>query len=356
MWDQVVYSLQLITVFAIQWPLELLGVEFTVTHTFIELEDIGIFEVAYGCSGLRYLLVSISLSSILGMLWFDRAGDKLIIIMCGALLGLISNWLRVAIIIYMGYITDMQSSLVDDHEAFGWILFSFFIFPFCYFMIKWSHSRVVRKNDSVERPVSQAVGIGSGIVLFLLMILVLSASLYNPSPDDFTGDVISIDLTDDWGSLPAGVSIDVGSSYLGPDRVLSNSFYKNTLDDIIRLDVNTYEYIHQQQGSELYAFVNRPYDSTTWQLKSRKAYKNYEIFYLKKHSERHPPMNYYLIRTYLVGGVFYGREKVSRFMQIPELLTGGNRTAMIELVLSCANCIFTKHLDPNKLFSQKSAL
>ncbi|MEH6559786.1 MAG: archaeosortase/exosortase family protein, partial [Oceanicoccus sp.] len=48
-------------------------------------------------------------------------------------LGLFTNWLRIYIIIMVAHFTEMESSLVKDHELFGWLLFFIVCLPLVYF-------------------------------------------------------------------------------------------------------------------------------------------------------------------------------------------------------------------------------
>lgn len=54
-------------------------------------------------------------------------------IFIAAALGLLANWLRIYILVLIGYHTEMQSSLMNDHETFGWVVFAFILIPAIYF-------------------------------------------------------------------------------------------------------------------------------------------------------------------------------------------------------------------------------
>ncbi len=89
--------------------------------------------IAEGCAGIRYLLVSIVFSAIISHLNHYNTASTLLSLAIGALIGLVANWVRILVLILVGYYSNMQSGLMHDHEFFGWIVFAIFILPAMYF-------------------------------------------------------------------------------------------------------------------------------------------------------------------------------------------------------------------------------
>lgn len=86
-----------------------------------------------GCSGLRYLTIALLMAYLISCI-HDYRFRHIIIAFCIAIsLALLSNWIRIFSLVMIGYYTDMQSSLLQDHEMFGWILFACVMFPCIYF-------------------------------------------------------------------------------------------------------------------------------------------------------------------------------------------------------------------------------
>lgn len=84
----------------------------------------GQFEIANGCSGLRYFITSLFLCLL--FVYFNlRSARRIllffIITMAGALL---VNWIRIITIIFIGHLTNMQSSIVGDHNNLGWYVYA----------------------------------------------------------------------------------------------------------------------------------------------------------------------------------------------------------------------------------------
>jgi exosortase len=126
-WDYIIDFLLELTVHVVS-----LLVQLTRLTAFIEGDTIkipsGDIVVAHGCAGLRYLIISSSLSFLSSYLFVDKLKYKILITALGIFLGLFTNWIRVYSLIVIGYVTEMQSSLLTNHETFGWFLF---IVVFC---------------------------------------------------------------------------------------------------------------------------------------------------------------------------------------------------------------------------------
>jgi EpsI family protein len=123
-WHVLVPALQSMTVSVVSTLLRVVAVPAYVTGDYVHIRS-GVFHVEDGCAGLHYFIVAATIAILQGELRGDRllARGKLLALAAG--LALISNWLRVFIIIVAGDLTDMQSYLVRvDHSVFGWIVFA----------------------------------------------------------------------------------------------------------------------------------------------------------------------------------------------------------------------------------------
>lgn len=115
--------LQELTVQAVRWMLMLTSIEAHVAGNFVHIAS-GVFEIAGGCSGLHYFIVSLATAALYSELHNDSWRIRLLTMAMAAALAMFANWIRVAVIIVAGYLTDMQHSLLNDHYYFGWLLFA----------------------------------------------------------------------------------------------------------------------------------------------------------------------------------------------------------------------------------------
>lgn len=108
----------------------------------------GTIQIVDGCSGLRYLTISMVLACYLLMDSQATLKQRLSLLVVAIILGLSTNWLRIYIIVMLGYLTDMQSSLVTEgHETFGWILFCIVASPLIFYSNRLKPSPYSRRPD-----------------------------------------------------------------------------------------------------------------------------------------------------------------------------------------------------------------
>ncbi|MGO1501011.1 MAG: exosortase/archaeosortase family protein [Marinobacter sp.] len=86
-----------------------------------------------GCSGYRYLAISIMLAMMTSILNDFRWRGWAITLLAAATIALIANWVRITILVIVAYETDMQSAMIADHDTMGWIVFGVFVLPALYF-------------------------------------------------------------------------------------------------------------------------------------------------------------------------------------------------------------------------------
>ena len=88
----------------------------------------GSLSIEEACSGLRYLLAALTLGVVYAWLSYQNLRARLLVVMVAAITAIISNIIRVFIVVYLAYKTNMQHPWVSDHLAFGWWLFGGMIF------------------------------------------------------------------------------------------------------------------------------------------------------------------------------------------------------------------------------------
>ena len=83
----------------------------------------GTLSITEACSGLRYLVPGLALGALYGYLYYTSFGTRFIVLLIPAVAAVLVNIVRVFIVVYLGYATDMQHPFVKDHLSLGWYLF-----------------------------------------------------------------------------------------------------------------------------------------------------------------------------------------------------------------------------------------
>jgi exosortase len=110
----------------------------------------GILEIADGCSGLRYFQIGFALSVFAVYKENISLKLKFLVVFIGITLGIITNWIRVLSLIYVGYDSKMTSPLMTDHETHGLVLFAIVIAPLILFINWLAKHYSLNKNDQPQ--------------------------------------------------------------------------------------------------------------------------------------------------------------------------------------------------------------
>lgn len=276
--------------------------------------------IADGCSGLRYFVIAITLAYLMGYLNGYREKQLAVLIVIAAILGLVTNWLRIFILITIGYYTKMESSLMQDHELFGWALFALICLPAIYF------APVVKRAEP-ERGPQVSVTLGGlklillvvltaiGPVLALLATLALSSGVQERPVETATrGDI---------DSMPMMVKAPAGG-YTEVTRVDSGIYRQ--IDRYRREDIN----------DKLVPYLPRLFDNQSWQQYSRQTIDIgtrqvvEAIFQEKNRSLRVAQLQWFVVGDYPTHSPV-----VAKLLQVPAVIQGQNEFQIITLQLEC---------------------
>ena len=149
-WDLLAPALQHLTAWAIGVAGPAVGLPVAVSGTTVFLPGGATFAVERPCSGVDFLTVGLAVVTLHGEL--ERASFRRRAGLIGGmfLLAILSNWVRVILIVAVGYVSHMQSALAtSDHVAFGWVVFACALLLFV-----WAAGR--RRTAEPDAPVTGA--------------------------------------------------------------------------------------------------------------------------------------------------------------------------------------------------------
>lgn len=267
-WDALIPPLQAATVKANEALAALSGMPVIIEGTLVHIPE-GSFEIAGGCSGLNYLIVGLAIAALLGEVNRDPPGRRLLLLALGGGMAILSNWLRVYIIIYAGHASDMTHYLVRvDHYNFGWVLYAFVLAGF--FLL----ARQLPSLGPSPQPESPAAGkraawagLAGGVLALAFGPGLAHVSRYLAERNPLT-DVGGVSLYDSgiagpWRALPAsGEWVPV---FPGADHESLADFENG--DELITAYAATY--LRQHQGRELISHDSRIEGSRTGRLVQR---------------------------------------------------------------------------------------
>jgi exosortase len=90
----------------------------------------GTFHIADGCAGLNYLLAGLVVGAFYALFLVKGWRKQIAVVGLAAFIAIVGNWVRVAAIIVIGHVTEMQLGPFEDHLWFGWVVFTLGLVPF----------------------------------------------------------------------------------------------------------------------------------------------------------------------------------------------------------------------------------
>lgn len=274
-WDEFSPILQLATVFVNEHLLSLVGIPADIKEFYIQL-SVGTFVVESGCSGIRYLIVGLFLASFYSQLFYRSWRKTAALVLIAAFLSIFANWVRVFGIILAGHYTDMKTSLVHEHELFGWLVYLVVaLIPLLIVAGKLDH-REQPKYLNVSESSSHKSGDRNSIHYRFLVV----ASLFALLPTIFPlvlAETLS-DTASHW--KPELPSVRTGwngplkyadfwhPEFHDPDYDMSGVYVSDKLE---RVQVQFIGYRHQRQGKELIYYENSLFDPSQWEQESQRV-------------------------------------------------------------------------------------
>ncbi len=207
----------------------------------------GSWAVVEACSGVRYLIASLTVGTLYAYLNYQSMRRRIMFIGVAILVPIVANWLRAYMIVMTGHYSGNTIAVGVDHLIYGWVFFGIVILLMFIIGARWAepepHSDVqkARRSGSQQSPVPAGrmwlVAIAVAIVLALPLVAksALEANAITAKPSlvlndaDLqpwqAADATEIGFTPHFGNSSA----DLNKAYSQADRVVGVylGYYRN---------------------------------------------------------------------------------------------------------------------------------
>jgi EpsI family protein len=164
----------------------------------------GSWSVVEECSGIRYLIATVTLGIVYSYVTYASVKKRLIFTLLSFIVPILANTLRAYIIVLLGHYSGMKIAVGTDHILYGWVLFGIIIFILFYIGNFWRDSR-----DEFNRkaPVSAgnsrsgraATYLSVGIILIVLIQLFYHSRTISPDQQISTNESLeALSVLDGW--------------------------------------------------------------------------------------------------------------------------------------------------------------
>ena len=168
----------------------------------------GSWSVVEACSGVRYLISSITLGSLYAYLTFRSTKRRLFFVALSIVVPIIANWLRAFMIVMIGHLSGMELATGVDHLIYGWLFFGLVMFIMFWIGSFWREDEAPTPAPIASTPASRQAGRMAPMVAAVLVLAAIwpafayyneQANL-NPRPVTLAAPAISWAATPEFAS------------------------------------------------------------------------------------------------------------------------------------------------------------
>ena len=230
----------------------------------------GRLTVTDGCSGTRYAIPALALGILYSYLNYQRLGPRLLVVFISFNAALLINIIRILIVVYFAYKTEMQHYFIHNHFALGWYLFAGIVI--CLLLIDVILNRYfitpdIKKEKADTESIYTECNKGKShhlVILFIVSTTLIATPIFSDWILNKTVSVskhVEIDfpkITKIWkGPL-------VNNNNWMPVFRGANNFKKSYQKDQEFVDFYIGHYQKQKQGKELIYYVNSIANKDIW--------------------------------------------------------------------------------------------
>lgn len=143
----------------------------------------GNWSVVEACSGVRYLIASVTVGTLFAYLNYQSTSRRVLFIALSLLVPVVANWMRAYLIVLLGHLSGNKLATGVDHLIYGWVFFGVVIMLMFMLGARWSEptpepdSQVASRGGGVQTPslMFTAVTVISIAVLLAMPVIARSA-------------------------------------------------------------------------------------------------------------------------------------------------------------------------------------
>ena len=137
----------------------------------------GSWSVVEACSGIRYLIASVTVGSLFAYLSYRSLTKRLIFVGVAILVPLVANWMRAYMIVMLGHLSGNELATGVDHIIYGWVFFGIVILVMLMIGARWADAPTPAGASLVSaRPVACSPTGTRSLVVTAVVALLIAAS------------------------------------------------------------------------------------------------------------------------------------------------------------------------------------
>jgi len=219
----------------------------------------GRWSVVEACSGLRYLIASVTLGFLYAHLSYRSWWRRGLCLLASIIVPIVANWLRAYMIVMIGHLSGMKLAVGIDHLIYGWLFFGVVILLF-FWVGSFFREDTAPADNRDARLAPEATSAPLPRLLIALLSVALLAGLWPvwAVRADVTRDSIAADMASPFPQqLGPFVADTVPMGWTPHYENADVSFHHSYRNGDGRVGLHVACYLGQSHGHELTASVNR---------------------------------------------------------------------------------------------------
>ena len=317
---------------------------------FISLPS-GNWSVVEACSGVRYLISSITLGCLFAYINYTSYKKRIAFILVAAIVPIIANGLRAYMIVMLGHLSDMTLAVGVDHLIYGWVFFGLVMLILFTIGSKWRDPDQDVARESVDAAgIDSAKPIGysnkhlmGSLAVTIITIALWPAWVFALNKLQHVESYAEIQLPTEqeiwkikkeklWAWMPRSV---------GSDRDI-HQFYSVSENQTGAVGLKISQYLEQKQSSEVVNSQNKLFNNQMprWRVAEKNNEKiifNGEEIEIVSAIVKGPGKNLLVWYWYKIGTHYTVNNYVAKLREVESKLIDGRRDAAIFSIATSIN-------------------
>ena len=112
----------------------------------------GNWSVVEACSGIRYLIASLTVGTLFAYLNYQSTLRRVLFIAVSFFVPILANWLRAYLIVLLGHLSGNKLAAGVDHLIYGWVFFGIVIMLMFWVGARWSEPEPAMSAELTPKP------------------------------------------------------------------------------------------------------------------------------------------------------------------------------------------------------------
>nr|WP_291847926.1 exosortase A [Accumulibacter sp.] len=135
----------------------------------------GSWAVVEACSGVRYLIASLTVGTLFAYLTYQSLRRRLLFVLFSIIVPIVANWGRAYMIVMLGHLSGNKLAVGVDHLIYGWVFFGLVILAMFWIGARWREDEVLPPVSHVAWPSTAGAGPAAALPITAVLGVLVAA-------------------------------------------------------------------------------------------------------------------------------------------------------------------------------------